>query len=67
MKKAWRDYMVDWYLKKIGLNLGQEPASIYRHYPNRLEPHKLKVVQFVFLPVKIEEPVHSMKAIKMIG
>ena len=30
-EKAWSDYIVNWLLKQIELNLWQEAASIYRY------------------------------------
>ena len=65
-RKAWGDYMVDWYLKKMDLTYDRKPLPFIDNNPTD-EPEKLKVVQYVFLSVKIEESVHSMEATKMNG
>ena len=66
-EKAWRDYIVDWYLKKLDLTCDMKPLPLIDINPTGLNHIILKVVQYVFLPVKIEEFVHSMEATKMNG
>ena len=64
-EKAWRDYMIDWYLNKLDLTCDRKPLPIIDLNPTGLNHVNLKVVRYVFLPVKIEEVVHSMEATKM--
>ena len=66
-RKAWRDYMVDWYLNKVDLTCDRKLLRFIDINPNGLNHKTLKIVQYVFVPVKIEELVHSMEATKMNG
>ena len=66
-EKAWRDYMLDWYLKELDLTCDRRPLPFIDINPTCLNHIILKIVQYVFLSVKIEEFVHLMEATKMIG
>ena len=66
-EKSWRDYIVDCYLNELGLTRERKPLPFIDINPTCLNYIFLKVVQNVFLPVKIEEFVHSMEATKMNG
>ena len=57
--------MVDCYLNKLDLTCDRKPPPFIDIKPNGLNHIILKVVQYVFLPVKIEEFVHSMEATNM--
>ena len=58
--------MVDRYLNTLDLTCDRNPLPFIDIKPTDLN-HDLKEVQYVFLPVKIEESVHSIEAIKMNG
>ena len=66
-EKTWRDYIVDRYLNKLDLTCERESVPFIDINPTCLNHIFLKVVQNVFLPVKIEEFVHSMEVTKMNG
>ena len=66
-ENAWRDYMVDFNLNELDLTCNRKPLTFIDFNPTGLIHKILKVVQYVFLPVKIEEFVHSMEATKMNG
>ena len=59
--------MVDWYLNKLDLTCDRKPLPAIDINPTSLNHINLKVVQYVFLPVKKEEFVHSVEARKMNG
>ena len=59
--------MVDWYLNKLDLTCDRNPLPFIDINPTGLNHTIFKVVQYVFLPVKIEEFVLSMEATKMNG
>ena len=59
--------MVDWDLKKLDLTCDREPLPFIVINSTGLNHIFLKVVQKVFLPLKIEEFVHSMEETKMNG
>ena len=59
--------MIDWYLNKLDLTCDKKPLPFINFNPTSLNHIILKVVEYVFLPVKIEEFVHSMEATKMNG
>ena len=54
--------MVDCYLKKLDLICDRKPLPFIDINPTALNHIILKVVQYVYLPVKTEEFVHSMQA-----
>ena len=66
-EKAWRDYMIDWYLNKLDSTCDRKPLPFIHFDPTGLNHIILKVVQYVFLPAKTEEFEHSMAATKMNG
>ena len=57
--------MVDWYLNKLDLTCDRKPFPFIDINLTDLDHIILKVRQYVFLPVKIEEFVHAMEATKM--
>ena len=54
-EKAWRDYMIDSYLNKLDLTCNRKPLPFIDINPTGLNHIILKVVQIVFLPVRIEK------------
>ena len=59
--------MIDWYLNKLDVACDRMPLPFIDFNPTGSNHIISKVVQFVFLPDKTEEFVHSMEATKMNG
>ena len=59
--------MVDWYLNKMDLTCERKPLPFIDINASGLNHIILKVVQYVFLPVKIEEFGHSSETTKKNG
>ena len=57
--------MVDWHLNKLDLTCDRKPFPFIDINATDLNHMILKVVQYEFLPVKIEEFVLSVEATKM--
>ena len=65
--KAWSEYIVNCNLIELDSTCDRKPLPYIDIKIDQLEPHNLKVVQYVFLLFKVAESGQQIETTKVIG